>query len=85
LENGGAKLFVDKNAGFFAGYAILNGRPKRIVDHLLRCGHVSGLLDNKGAAPAEYFRLKRASMIEGQDIERFVKANGSHTLSLAFR
>ena len=84
-QNGGAELFVHQDAGLLLGHAGRDGGLEAVVDHLLGGGDLGGLRGVEVAVPAEHLRLERAAMVEGQDVERLVVADGFHDFSFIFR
>src|SRR5205823_3411866 len=80
-----AELFVHENAGLLLRYSGSDGSPKGVVDHLLGGSDLRRLVRAQGAGPAEQLRLKRASMIERQNVKRSIKSQGCHAVSLYFR
>src|SRR5216117_1974116 len=77
-QNGRAKLFVHENARFLLRHTGAAGGFEAVVDHLFGGCNFGGLLRREIAVPAEHFCNERASMIEGQDVERLIKSESFH-------
>jgi hypothetical protein len=80
-----AERFVHEDAGVLLGNATCHGRLESVVDDLLGSGNFRRLGGAQIAVPGEHLRLKRAGMVEGQDVERPVEADGLHAVPLILR
>src|SRR5208337_3690174 len=85
LQNGGAELLVHKDAGLFLRHTGCESNLETVVDHLLGRGDLRRLLRGQGPLPAEHLRLERATVIEGQDVQGLVKADGHDAISMKFQ
>ena len=74
-EDGVTELFIDKHARLFDGDTSGDGGFKSVVNHQLSGGDFRSLRGGKITVPAEHLRLKRASMVEGENIKRLVVAD----------
>ena len=75
---GGAELLVDEAAGGVRVHALLGRLEEPLEDQMLRVGDLLGLLGGRVALDSEHLLLERAAVIEREDVELSVVAEG-HT------
>ena len=85
---------VDQNvAGFEQGNEVGNGLVdgcrrhslEPVVDHVFDCRDLGGLCGGQIAVPAEHLRLERAAVVERQNVQLLVEADGLHAAPFIFR
>src|SRR5271168_5553542 len=70
VKDCGTELFVHEDAGFFLSHTIGDSGDEAVIDHSLSGSDLGCLIRGEGAFPTEHFGLKRAAMVEGQDVQR---------------
>ncbi len=77
LEDGGAEVFVDEEAGVCGGDAGVEGGFETVVDDRLAVGDVLGSSGGERFVVAEDLGFVGVAVVEGQDVERLGVA-GEH-------
>src|SRR5713226_4737767 len=83
-QNRGAKLLVHQNAGLFFRHARVDGGCESVIDDALGGRNFGCLLRAQCTVPSEHLLLEREPRNKGQNIQRLVKAESGHAVSLDF-
>jgi hypothetical protein len=84
-QDRGAELLVHEDAGLLLVDAAGQRGLEAVVNHLLGGGDVGRLLRGQRSLPAEHLCLERAAVVERQDVERLIEANGHDRASFSLR
>jgi hypothetical protein len=78
------ELLVHENSGLFLWHTGADGGLEAVVDYLFGGRGFGGLRSVQVAVPAKHFWLKRTAMVERQDVQRLIEADGFHFSAFHF-
>ena len=84
-QDGGAELFVDKNAGLLLRCAVRERGQEALVDDLFGAGDLRRLRIAQGRLVAKHFGLERAAVIKRLNVEGTIVSSRHQAPPLSLR